>query len=288
MKEREDVARREAEAARLEKEMAEVCGLLNAATGRLVGLIAQVLATEAWQGVGIRSPEQWVAWQCGTSRRRAQALVGMARRLGELPQTRAAFEAGELAEDQVGVIARYAPAANEAEAATLARSATVAQLQRVLGRYQFATPVRAKPAEDEPAEDPERPEPRRVGFGYDEEGNWRLSALLPADEGALWERALATAREELFRLGVTTEDAANPAHVSWADALVGVAERSLGAAAALRPHRDRHLVLLHLGSDAQGRLGAHLHGGLLSPRACAATSCVTPGCGGSWSPGTRR
>jgi len=33
------------EAARLEAEMAQVCGVINAATGRLVDLIAKVLAT---------------------------------------------------------------------------------------------------------------------------------------------------------------------------------------------------------------------------------------------------
>ncbi|HEX2192064.1 MAG TPA: hypothetical protein VHH09_02640, partial [Acidimicrobiales bacterium] len=77
----EGVAERERDAARLEAEMAEVCGLLNAATARLVGLIGQVLGTEAWEGFGIHSPEQWVAWKCGVSRRRARALVCMARRL---------------------------------------------------------------------------------------------------------------------------------------------------------------------------------------------------------------
>jgi hypothetical protein len=195
------------------------------------------------------------------STRRAKALVGMARRLPELPETRAAFEAGELAEDQVGVIVRHAPSSTDADMATLARSATVAQLQRVLSRYSFAEPVPKKATDDEPAEN----EARRVGFGYDEEGNWRLSALLPPDEGALLERALAAAREELFRLGANTEDAANAADVTWADAFLGMAERSLGATAALRPQRDRHLVLLHLGTDAAGNLGAHLHGGPLLP-----------------------
>jgi hypothetical protein len=37
-----------------EAEMAEVCGVLNAAMARLVGLIARVLASEAWHGWGIR------------------------------------------------------------------------------------------------------------------------------------------------------------------------------------------------------------------------------------------
>ncbi len=50
------VVEREVEAARLEAEMAEVCGVLNAATARLVALVARVLATEAWHGWGIRSP----------------------------------------------------------------------------------------------------------------------------------------------------------------------------------------------------------------------------------------
>ncbi|HWC10460.1 MAG TPA: DUF222 domain-containing protein, partial [Acidimicrobiales bacterium] len=256
MKEQADVAQADvtqAEVARLEAEMAEVCGLLNAATARLVALIGQVLATGAWPGFAIRSAEHWVTWKCGVSARRARELVGMARRLPELAATRAAFAAGELAEDQVAVIARHSPAAADADAAALAKAATVTQLRRVLGSYRFGTPLRAEGAEGE--------EQRRVSFGYDEEGTWRLRAALPPDEGALWERALGTARDELYREGAATEAAANPTQVCWADAAVAVAERSLGASAALRPHRDRHLVLLHLGTDGDGNLGAHLHGG---------------------------
>ena len=55
----------EAQADRLEVELAEVCGMVNAATCRLVELIAKVLATDAWHGVGIHSAEQWVGWKCG-------------------------------------------------------------------------------------------------------------------------------------------------------------------------------------------------------------------------------
>ncbi|MDP9070239.1 MAG: hypothetical protein M3N68_02930, partial [Actinomycetota bacterium] len=55
------------EAERLEDEMAQVCGVLNAATGALVALVARVLETGAYQGAGIRSAEQWLAWKCGLS-----------------------------------------------------------------------------------------------------------------------------------------------------------------------------------------------------------------------------
>ncbi len=147
--------------AEIEVEIAQVCGVLNAAVGRLVGLVARVLETGAWEGAGIRSAEQWVAWKCGVSPGRARALVAMAKRLGELPETKAAMEAGELCEDQVAVICRHAPAGIDTQAAELARSATVVQLRRVLGNYAFE-------AEAPKAEEPERP--RRANFGHDDQG----------------------------------------------------------------------------------------------------------------------
>ncbi len=250
----------EAKAVRLEAEIAEVCGMINAATARLVRLLGEVLATGSWEGAGIRSPEQWVAWKCGVGPARARSLVAMARRLPELPETRTSFEAGELTEDQVAVIARRAPASTDAEVAELARQATVCQLGRVLNGYRFAEEsetTKAQPAAEQPA--PEVPEEqRRVSFGYDDDGGWRLSAVLPADEGALWERALTEARESLFRAQQSDEHDRRIA-VGWADALVAVADRSLAEGAAVRPHRDRHLVMVHVGASPSGAVGGHLH-----------------------------
>ena len=257
---------REPECGDLEAEIAGVCGLMNATAARLVALIAQVLEAGTWQVAGIHSPSQWVAWQCGVSPARARSLLSMARRLGELPLTSAAFEAGELCEDQVAVIARHAPAGTDAEMAELARSATVTQLRRVLGSYPFADDKAEEREPSEPAPPPRPEETRSVSFGHTESGSWRLSAELPPDEGALVERALVAARDELFGAGegdpapvTLPHRAPSPSSVSWADAFVAMAERSLGAGATLRPHHDRHLVLLHLRSDAGGATGAHLH-----------------------------
>jgi len=119
------VSEKEAEAARLEAEIADVCGMVNAATARLVDLIGRVLATGSWEGWQIRSPEHWVSWKCGVSPARARCLVAMARRLSELPETKAAFDAGELSPDQVAVVCRHAPAAIDGEVAILARETTV-------------------------------------------------------------------------------------------------------------------------------------------------------------------
>jgi len=240
---------REAEATAIEDDLAQVCGALNATTGRLVSLVGKALETEAFGGSGIHSPEQWVAWKCGVSRGRARRLVAMARRLPELPHTASAFGAGELCEDQVAVVCRHAPAYADAEVAELARHATVSQLTRTLRRYSWPE---AEPSEDDEKEagQPEEGEARRVDFGTTQEGAWRLSALLPPDEGALIERALDVARRGLVDDGVDKP--------TWADALLAMADRSLGATAATRLSADRHLVVVHLRDEENGPV-ANLH-----------------------------
>jgi hypothetical protein len=243
-------------AERLEVQMAEVCGMLHASTAWLVRLIGRVLETEAWNGFGIRTAEQWVAWKCGVPPRRARVLVRMARRLGELPETKAAFDSGELGEDSLGVICGSAPTEVDADVAELAKNTTVTQLRRVLTEYR-----RADEAEDAP--EPENQ--RSVSFGSTDTGTWRLSAELPADEGAVWEKALTEARDELFKVGEAGPGPGpSPADVSWADAFVAVAETSLAAGAVGHPHRDRTMVLLHVGTR-----GGHLH---LGPRVRTAPS----------------
>lgn len=97
-----EAQRREAEAAEIDDELARVCGTVNMATARQVALIRRALDNGCYAGSGVRSAEQWVAWRCGVSPGHARALVGAARRLPELPQTTAAFAAGELSVDQVG------------------------------------------------------------------------------------------------------------------------------------------------------------------------------------------
>ena len=240
---------REGEAAQLEAEMAKVCGVLNAATGALVGLIEKALDTGAYAGAGVRSPEQWVAWKCGLSATRARKLSSMARRLPELSHCRAALEAGELSEDQVAVVCRHAPAWADAEVTALAKEATVAQLARTLRRYAFSP---------EPDDDEAEEEPRWVSFGGTEEGNWRLSALLPPDEGAVVTKALEAQRRLL------AQDGSEP---SWADALVAMAEASLAAGAAARAHGDGHVVVVHLRAEDHGPAAqVHLGQGLPDAR----------------------
>lgn len=271
--ERRSPAQREAEAARLEAEMAQVCGVVNAGAGRLVELIAEVLASGCWTGQAIRSPEHWVAWRCGVSGGRARSLVALARRRHELPVTAAALAAGSLSEDQAAVVARHAPASCDAQAAELAGHASVSQLRRVLGRYPFDGASPGGDEAGEPASAPPQEEIRRVSFATTERGTWRCSAELPPDEGALVERALAAERDRLFRESGGRADpddesqgqARGRPDLSWADALVAMAERSLAAEAAAHPAQLRSLVLFHLDTERYGGPQAHPHGGPALP-----------------------
>jgi len=238
--------------------VAGLCGVLHATTAALIEVLGRVLASGAWEGSGIRSPVHWVTWRCGVSTARARSWVRMAERRDELPVTFAAFRAGELAEDQVAVLVRYLPASNDADGAALAKELSVPVLRRTLRDYPF----------QRPDEEPE-PERRSATFWFREEGTFALSAELPADEGAVVERALGSARDELV-----AEHAPGDEPVTWADALVHLSERYLGGATA--PATERYQVVIHVRGDRPGRdaslhLGPALPAPLRRYRSCDAT-----------------
>lgn len=255
-----DMAEREAEVATLESRVAELTGVLNATTAALVDQIAVALDGGLWEGSGIRSPEHWVMLHCGVSPRRARTLVAMARRLGELPETKASFAAGMLSEDQAALVVRHAPVLNDSEVAELARQCTVPQLQRTLSAYRFAEP--APPVEGpQPAPAP-ADEVRRVAFHFEEDGTWRLYAQLPADEGALVERALGLSREQLVQ---GHREAAS--EVTWADSFVAMADRFLSPKRRPRARADRYLTLVHVETDRAGAPHGRIHLGPALPAA---------------------
>lgn len=159
----------------LEVEVASVCGVLNAAAGRLVELLADAMEDELWNGWGIHSPAHWLGWQAGMSRSRADGLVKLAGRRAELPSAVAALVAGELSVDAAVAIARRAPAAYEASITEQAKVLTIGQLGKVLAGYHYddeTQKARPKPRDDE----------RSVSSGVDDIGWWG-TIRLPARGG---------------------------------------------------------------------------------------------------------
>ena len=122
----------------VEAEIADICGVLNVAHGRLVELVSRVIEAELWKGWGIRSVEHWLTIRAGLSRSQANRIVATARRQADLPVTMERLRSGELTLDQAAAVAALAPAHIDARAASLASVSTVTQLRSTRHRHRFA------------------------------------------------------------------------------------------------------------------------------------------------------
>jgi len=205
----------------IEERLRAVCGQLNVLNAQLVELAAEALETEAWAGWGVKSLSHWLTWQAGISSGRAQEVVRLAEARTTHPAVMSTFAAGALSVDQAA-IATKAPAYLDEEFAELAVVATVAQL-RVLVRAARPAPPTPTPPDDQPAES-------LCGW-FDDDGRYHLSGELDADRGRIVDAALTEARDALFQAGQTG--------VTWVDALVELAQRSLDGATGERRERFR-------------------------------------------------
>ena len=115
---------------RLEDELDEIAGFLNAQHARLVEVTARLLAHPGtWQVPGIHTIEQYLCWRTGISAAHAHQIAIIARRVDELPECFDTFNRGELSLDQMSAIARKTPAWADHRVAELAPMLTVRQLR---------------------------------------------------------------------------------------------------------------------------------------------------------------
>jgi hypothetical protein len=205
----------------IEDRLRAVCGHLNVLNAQLVELTAEALATGSWQGWGVKSLAHWLTWQAGIAPHRAAEVVRLAEARTSHPAVMSTFAAGALSVDQAAM-ATKAPAYLDEEFAELATSATVSQL-KVMVRA-------ARPAPPTPS--PSAPEPEETfASWFDDEGRFHLRGELDADHGRIVDAALTEARDALFRDGQTD--------VTWAGAIVEMAQRSLDGAPPERRERFR-------------------------------------------------
>ncbi len=293
-----DIPPLEAHQRSLQDRIAVICGHRNVADAHLVAVVAEAVETGSWFMAGIKTPEHFVAWQTGSSTSRSYHLVAVARRRHDLPLTYASFERGELSFDQIATIAAHAPAWADAELAAFARNATVSQIRQAIRKYPWPDVAEPEPAMSEedgagdagdntdttdPADD--APDAAETSLGakpwkpwpglclppsptlanrppsamphdlysltFDEHGRFRLVVEGDATDGAIIDQAVKEAHDRLFRDGQT--------ELTWVDALVDVANRSVGAIT--NPERaDRYRVYVHLDTN-----GAWLNAGPTIP-----------------------
>ncbi|MDQ3312294.1 MAG: HNH endonuclease [Actinomycetota bacterium] len=216
------------------RDVAAVCGHVNAQHALLVRLTETVVREGVWVDTGCRSVSHWLAWQAGVSPSTARKIVTVAERAETHPALMAAFDAGELSLDQVSIAIR-APAYTDRELCCLATQLTVGQLSYVVRKYPFEpepgyTP-NGTPAEADPAVE------SSASMWVDDTGIGQLQATLTADDFRVVDAAMREARDALFQTG--------RADVDWGDALVEIANRSLDTVTDAA-RRDRFRVHMYI------------------------------------------
>jgi Domain of unknown function (DUF222) len=128
----------------LECELATLAAHLSAGLCRWLVLVGELDRRGQWAEEGPESCAAWVAWRCGLTGRAARERVRVARRLRELPATRAAFAAGELSYAKVRALTRVASAESELELLELAGVLTAAELERTVRCYRRLSAAEAR------------------------------------------------------------------------------------------------------------------------------------------------
>ena len=206
----------------IEERLRTVCGHLNVLHAQLVELAAEAMETEAWAGWGVRSLTHWLTWQAGISPGHAREVVRLAEARDTHPAIMSTFAAGAISIDQAAA-ATKAPAYLDEHLAQTVAYATVSQMR---------TMVRGARTEPPAPKNPELAPAESLSGWFDDDGRYHLRGELDADRGRLVDAALSEARDALFRAG--------QAKVSWPDALVEMAHRSLdGAGSEERRERFR-------------------------------------------------
>jgi hypothetical protein len=224
----------------LERELATLAAHLYASTCRWLELVGELDRRDGWAEEGPDSCAAWIAWRCGLTPRAAREHVRVARRLRELPATRAAFAQGAVSYAKVRALTRVASAESEEDLLQLARVLTAAELERTVRCYRRVTTVEAR----------EQLERAFLSVFWNPDGSLELHGRLAPEDGALLLRALEAQRDLAWRDRGGSAEPPPARQVSRAEALVALADSSLAQVGEGRAGGERYQVVVHADEQA--------------------------------------
>ena len=239
---------RVAELERLGDQIAELSAHLEAAGARLLDLIRDFDARGGWN-IGFRSCADWLSWRVGLAPGAARERVRVARALGTLPLLAQALARGELSYAKVRALTRVATPETEARLLGVGRGGTAAQVERIVRGW------RRVDRQAEAKESARQHATRALHVYEDEDGTVVVRGRLAPEVGALVLRALAAARETLYKqtrreetANSTTDAAAEaPSRAQQqADALALLAETALHHRLDPGGPGERYQVVVHV------------------------------------------
>ena len=155
--------------------------IINAVHRRQLELMAEYDRRTAWKADGATSMAAWVTGVLGTGRDTAAESVRVAHAFEELPVIASSYEEGALSWDQARAVSSFADAKTDAHFAGEARRFSAQQLRRMARRFK---PV-------DLSKENEVHEGRSFRIRWDlSTRTLKLSGSLPADQGAIVEKAL--------------------------------------------------------------------------------------------------
>ncbi|MFK7964058.1 MAG: DUF222 domain-containing protein [Burkholderiaceae bacterium] len=169
----------------LEDEIGLLSSHLNAATYRLLLLIAELDRREPWATFGCKTCAHYLNWKCGLALSAAREKVRTARALGALPLISKAFGSGRISYSKARALTRVANEQNEQSLLDIALAGTATHVERVVRHY------RQMQATDSPEEIFNR---RSFSCYWDDDGSLVFRGRLTAEQGALLMQAIEQAR----------------------------------------------------------------------------------------------
>ena len=268
-----------AELDRLGDEIAELSAHLDCATARLLDLIREFDARGGWSN-GFRSCAAWLSWRIGLAPGAAREHVRVARALATLPRLSQALARGELSYSKVRELTRVATPETEERLLAVGRAGTAEHVERIVRGW------RCMDRKAEEREAARRHANRSLHVYPDEDGTVRVRGRLSAEMGALLVKALAAARETLYRRRNDQAPEVEPPTMEQqqADALELLAEVALRHELDPGAPGERFQVVVHVDAevledaDATGQSvfedGARVPAGTSQRLACDASRVV--------------
>lgn len=228
----------------LGEHIAALAARLHAATYELLVLLAQFDERNGWNG-GFLSCAHWLHWRTGIDLGAAREKVRVARALPALPIVSAHMRRGALSYAKVRALTRVATPANEQALVDVALAGTASQVERVTRAWRRVDAARAA------REDEARALSRQLSTWVDDDGMVVVRGRLTPEVGAVLQRALEAAADQLYQngrgvaAGPTLAEEVTPAQ-RRADALGVLAECALSAGLDAGTAGDRYQVVVHV------------------------------------------
>jgi len=177
----------------LEDRILALAAQLDAATFRLLDLVAEFDRRRGYELGGHPSTAHWLAARAGFGMNAARERVRTARALEELPLVSAKMASGQLSYAKARALTRIATPGDEAELVELSLDRSAAEVERMVRGWRLGS------VRDEKEREELRYQSRTLTIVPDLDGMYRVRGVLTPEQAAMVMRGIDAAADALFR-----------------------------------------------------------------------------------------